>query len=101
MMPILVGQPRCCSPISQSGMRRPFDPVSTVTGTLGPPFTDTLTAGKGPFMCSGTVPLINEPTPAVPLSPCSQPPKPPAPPPPPCPPAPPPPPLPNVTALPP
>src|SRR5258708_17079722 len=101
MTPISVGRPRCCSPTAQIGMRRPLDPVSTTTGTLGPPFTETFTAGKGPFICSGTVPLSNEPTPAAPLLPYTQPPTPPAPPPPWLPPVPPSPPLPNRTALPP
>ena len=87
--------------MSRSGITRPVDPVSTCTGTLGPPFTERFTVAVVPLICSGTVAYISEPTPAAPLLPYSQPPRPPAPPPPALPPAPPAPPLPNRTALPP
>ncbi|AGC61416.1 hypothetical protein MULP_01457 [Mycobacterium liflandii 128FXT] len=45
-MPMPVGQPRFWNPTAQNGMTRPLDPVSTSTGTLGPPFTETLTFGE-------------------------------------------------------
>src|SRR5271156_2133188 len=100
-IPHPVGQPRCCSPMSRSGITRPVDPVSTSVGTLGPPFTERYTVAAVPVVCSGTVAFISEPKPAAPLPPYNQPPRPPAPPPPPLPPAPPAPPLPSRTALPP
>src|SRR6516165_9434428 len=91
------------------GITRPADPVSTSTGTLGPPFTEMSTISwivplLVPLVltwCRGTVAFTGVPAPAAPLLPYSQPPRPPAPPTAPAPPAPPAPPLPIRPAAPP